>query len=138
MVNKKGFIRTLESVIAVVVVLTFIYVITLKTETPTGEIPFDIKDTQKFIFQEVAFNDNYRQCILTSSPGSACPSGCLNQIDQLITSNKPSGFNHACEVCATSLSCATLNLPVDKSVYTDSVFISKDKFRVLRVYFWEI
>lgn len=138
MVNKKGFVRTLESVIAVIVVLTFIYVITLKTETPTGEVPFNIKDAQKFIFQEVSFNDNYRQCIMSSSPGSTCPSGCLNQIDQLIISNRPAGFNHACEVCSTALSCSTsLGLPVDKSVYTDSIFISRDKFRILRVYFWE-
>ena len=138
MVNKKGFVRTLEAVISVVIVLGFIYLITLKTETPTGEIPINIKETQKFVFQEVALNENYRQCIVSSLPGSCSSTSCLQQINQFISDNKPSGFNHACEVCDRSLSCSNPNLPLDRSVYTDSMFIGKDNFKVFRVYFWEV
>ena len=133
MVNKKGFIRTLEAVIAVVVVLTFIYVVILKAETPTGEVPFNIRDTQKFIFEEIALNDAHRNCIVSSSSGPCLCTG----INQLIEGNKPAGYNYACEICNKAQSCANLDIPLDKSVYTDSIFIGKDKFKILRVYFWE-
>jgi hypothetical protein len=138
MVNKKGFIRTLEAVIAVVMILGLLFFLIPEQKTPTGEVPAQIKQAQSYILEEISLNSGYRNCITSAVPGQ-CQGGCLDTLNIFITKQAPLGYATACEVCQSSLSCADLQLPIDKSIYTDSIFIAKQATtsRVLRVYFYE-
>ncbi len=135
MVNKQGFLKTLEAVIAIIMILGFVYVVTPKQQKPETT-PFNILDVQRFVLTEVAMNETFRNCITTSQP-SSCGTGCLQQIDAFIDQNTPSGYENACEVCARAISCSTNPLPLDRSVFTDSIFVSHTTTsKVFRVYFW--
>ena len=136
MVNKKGFIKTLEAVIAIILILGFVYAMTPKQEPKAEPTPLNIRDTQQFILNEVALNKTFRNCI-TSSPVSACDNGCLQQINAFIDKNTPSGYENSCEVCARAISCSSNQLPLDRSIYTDSIFIGHTtSSKIFRVYFW--
>ena len=125
--SRKGLVKTLEAVIAVLLILGLLVFILPQEKVPTGEVPAEIKSA-------------YRDCITKSNANyhGKCEPGCLGQIENLVISNAPFGYTGSCEVCDTALSCAVLQLPADKSVYTDSIFISnKPTTKVLRVYFYE-
>lgn len=137
MVNKKGFIKTLEAVIAIILILTFVYVFTPKEQETPQETPLDIQDVQRFILTEVALNETYRNCIITTQPGSCTTSACLQQINAFIDKHTPSGYANSCEICRKAISCTSQPLPLDRSIYTDSVFVGHTvSSKVFRVYFW--
>ncbi|MEK6839603.1 MAG: hypothetical protein AABX72_01565 [Nanoarchaeota archaeon] len=132
----KGFIRTLEAVIAVMIVLMLLFFILPEEETPTGEVPAPVQNAQRFVLDEIALTKSHRQCVISANQG-ICGSECP-QINNLIQQNVPFGYTSACEICNSALSCATLNLPTEKSVYTDSIFISKKPVtKIVRVYYYE-
>ena len=136
----KGLIKTLEAVIAVLLILGLLIVILPEKKIPTGEIPAEVKNAERFILEEISLNNVYRDCITVSNAGyhGACEPGCLSQINNFMASNAPFGYTVSCEVCDTALSCANLQLPSEKSIYTDSIFISsRQTKKVLRVYFYE-
>jgi sulfur relay (sulfurtransferase) DsrF/TusC family protein len=62
----------------------------------------------------------------------------MSSVQSFIASQAPFGYQVACEVCNSAISCVDFGFPLDKSVYTDSVFIAKKPVtKVLRVYFYE-
>jgi len=138
--SRKGLVKTLEAVIAVLLILGLLVFILPQEKVPTGEVPAEIKSAQRYVLDEISLNQAYRDCITKSNANyhGKCEPGCLGQIENLVISNAPFGYTGSCEVCDTALSCAVLQLPADKSVYTDSIFISnKPTTKVLRVYFYE-
>lgn len=138
--NTKGVVKTLEAVIAVVALLAFLLVILPQEKTPTGEVPAEIQTAQQAVLDEIALNKNYRDCVTVANAGyqGKCEGGCLSSVQSLIASQTPSGYQTACEVCDSAISCVDFGFPLDKSVYTDSVFIAKKPVtKVLRVYFYE-
>jgi hypothetical protein len=138
--NKKGVVKTLEAVIAVVALLAFILIILPEREIPTGEVPAEIETAQQAILDEISLNKNYRDCITIGSAAyqGKCQGGCLSSVESFVAAKTPAGYQAACEVCNSAISCVDFGFPVDKSVYTDSVFIAnKPVTKVLRVYFYE-
>ncbi len=136
--SNKGLVKTLEAVIAVLLILGLLVFILPQEKVPTGEVPAEVKSAQRFILDEISLNQAYRDCITNSNYPGKCQLGCLAQIETLVINNAPFGYTGSCEVCDTALSCAVLQLPASKSVYTDSIFISnKPITKVLRVYFYE-
>ena len=138
--NKKGFAKTLEAGIAVILVLVFIYYV-LPKQTPEGtmlRVPEQVKTTQSFILQEISTKENLRNCALYAATTGKCEDIPCQNIVSLINSNTPPGYTSACEICATANTCAAnLNLPTDVSLYTDSVFLSeRTTSKVVRLYFW--
>ncbi len=64
MVNKKGFIRILEAVIAIIIVLAFVVaVIPDKPAQPAG-LPPDLEQTTNSVLREMRENAEFRQCVL--------------------------------------------------------------------------
>ena len=51
---KQGYIRTLEAVIAIVIILLFIFTITPKNITNPSDIPVQVKTAQTYILQSIA------------------------------------------------------------------------------------
>ena len=137
MVNNKGFVRTLEAVIAILIVFGFVVLLSPLNKRPQPETPFTVTDAQHFLLEEVALNTTFRTCITGAATTGACTNGCLARVDQFIKEHTPPGYQHGCELCQRASSCTTTALPLDKSIFTDSVFISGDTSKILRVYFWE-
>ena len=136
--EKRGFIRTLEAVIAIILIITVILFLKIRSIPPKEQIPENIEQAQEYILSEVSYNSTFRDCLLKGSTGT-CRSeiGCRKQITDFIEKYKPINYDYACEVCETTLSCLNNNIPHDKSVYADSTFLGSEKSRVFRIYFWE-
>lgn len=64
--DKKGFIRTLEAVIAVIVVFVFIYSVG-RAGYESGRDVENIRSLEESILSEISKNDEYRECIVTTS-----------------------------------------------------------------------
>ena len=149
MVNKKGFIRTLEAVFAVILLLTIIY-----TTTPSQEIdiskPNIITQAHSVIFAEISTNQDYRNCLLNEIvthgalnnakgqySGSTVPHICVQEINNFIEPFTPHGYVYLAEVCNQAKSCLGRNIPAEKSVFAESIMLASDNPKVFRVYFWE-
>jgi hypothetical protein len=139
--NNKGFAKTLEAGIAVILVLVFIFYVLPKQapEQTVLRIPENVDTAQSFILQEISTQEDLRNCALYAATTGKCEDIPCQNIFALITSNTPAGYSSACEICATANTCATnLNLPTDVSLYTDSVFLSdRAASKIVRVYFWK-
>lgn len=140
MKSKKGVVKTLEAVIAIIAILGFIYTIFPEKKEITGEVPAAVKAAEEYVLTEIALNKEYRRCV-TDEIGEyagACKIGCLIQLDELMKSRAPLGYASMCEVCDTALSCTSEHLPAGASIYTDSIFIARHPVKkVVRVYFYE-
>ncbi|MCX6711946.1 MAG: hypothetical protein NT139_02835, partial [Candidatus Woesearchaeota archaeon] len=135
MVNKKGYLKTIEAVIAILIILGFIYIITPKQHLPEETTPQSVASAEEFIINQILYNSTYRSCIV--SDNRPC-------IDNLVKKNSPSGYNYQFEMCDTSTSCLqelNITLPIDKSIYSKSILVSQEKGlispKVFRVYMWE-
>ena len=152
--NKKGFLRILEAIIAIIIVFTTVILIIPKVEKNTGKISPDLELTANAILKEVQNNDQLRKCVLDGSvnnpPGTV--SGDVTRtecIGNFIKSLKPSGatWNFAMKICTTTPTitceyysclpntCRVINnvaestfinnnLPKNKDVYSKDVTIS--------------
>lgn len=132
--NKKGFVRTLEAVIAVIIVLGIILVVTPSRPSQDSETPATIKESQSFILDRISTDEAHRSCIQTAAAGE-CRTPC-QAIDLFIRDHQPKGYAYRCEICNSASTCSP-SLPLDKSLYTDSRLIATNPAKVLRLIFWE-
>ena len=63
MKNKKGFIKTLEAVLAIIVLLSLIFTLTPKTEIDISK-PNSLQQAHNIMFSEISQNISFRECIL--------------------------------------------------------------------------
>jgi len=132
--NKKGFGKTLEATIAIILILSFIYYFSPKPLTKESDLPENVKEAQKFILEEISATKELRDCVL-AAPEGKCDPGCT-KVENLVKKHTPPGYAFACEICPTAGTCSS-NVPLDKSLYTNSIFISANNPKVVRIYFWE-
>ncbi len=154
--NKKGYIRTLEAVIAIVIILIFIYSVAPLPEIDEDKVPLIVKNAHNHILMEV-LNQSLRKEILEAV---ICKSSCtlkdkdytqmvipsnknkLNKLKSLITENTPPGYTHAFEICAKPV-CILQSVSADnyagKSVYADDTLLvdKNGGVRILRLWFWK-
>jgi len=141
MVNKKGFLRTIEAVIAVIMILGLILYVTPSKITDIGEIPTVVEQSQNLIVEEIALNKTLRGCIQQIDSNSCITQkyACTIQVDGFIKESLPPGYNYGCEVCPSAVSCINVGgLPKDRTVYTRDTFISGRPQKVFRIYMWEL
>lgn len=138
--NKKGFLRTLEAVIAIIIVLGLILFLTPTKIPDVGDVPGSVEEAQKIIVQEISQNATYRKCALDNKDRSCIGMDYpCNYVEQFVRGNTPSGYDYNCEICDSSVSCVdNLHIPVDKTVYAKDIFISGPPSRVFRVYMWQL
>ena len=124
---KKGYIRTLEAVIAIVIILLFIFSFGV-SNFGIGEItPKNVKNAQKFIFKSILNDDTLRQGVLGEDE---------DLLDTLVTKNLPKGYTHKIQFCK-SADCPVPELP-QKTVYIDALYVGEENnFRVLKLFVWE-
>lgn len=64
MVNKKGYLRTLEAVVAVLIIFGFMLFIFPKTERIEGQMPLELERMANAMLEEIENNDQFRKCVL--------------------------------------------------------------------------
>mgnify|MGYP001560463607 CR=1 FL=1 len=156
--DKKGFIKTLEAVIAIVLLLGFIlFMLSMTKQKEVIAKPFVVKNAQTFILDQVLYDSNLRDCVSNAIVPASCSGDsckCKNILanpdpncaelitgtNGIITKNTPPGYGSDCEICQnTPASCADVDAGL-KDLYTDARFIGKsgsNDLKVIRIYMFE-
>lgn len=127
---KGAYIKTLEAIIAIVLILTVVFVVIPKPITYEEKVPFNVKNAQEFIIKEIRENAEIRNAVFTN------PTDAKNKISALIEENLPIGFTYAFEICDTTV-CVLENTPLDRNVYMADVMLSNGEPRIVRIWFWQ-
>ena len=142
--DKKGFIRTMEAVISVILLFSFIFFMSYYNAPETSEAPFIIRNTHNFIFEEIVYNSTFRDCIIQKAHDGSCrqydltgADACMKYVDDFVKANSPEGYEYECEACRSAVSCLEGSLPIDRNVYANSIFLASDNPKIMRIYFWE-
>ena len=152
--DKKGFIRTLEAVIAVIVVFVFIYSVGRGGYESTREVD-SIKSLQESILSEISKNDGFRECIVTASTKNIKKikkdgKGVCPEIDMFIKGSLPPRFLgkykfNVCDPKNLGKDCQLPGFGDSTRVYTSAVIITSSlegdgtgtySPRILRLWFF--
>ena len=138
--NKKGFFRTLEAVIAIVVILTFIYSVAPKKEIKE-EIPYALKTARDYILNEIATNPDLRNLVTESSIDDDVKNiEDIGDLDEFIKNNIPPGYEYSGAICKTTYCVLEEKLPEKKTIYMADIIVSpsslEEEPRIVRLWFW--
>jgi hypothetical protein len=147
--NKKGFLHTLEAVIAIILLLSIIYIVIPKDQLESTT-PNKIEQAHKGIFSEITINQEFRDCLLIDvlNFGSIneltqnniikeATAPCLTHINKFIQELTPRGYVYMAEICDKSVSCTSNILSPEITIYAESIMLASKSSKVFRVYFWE-
>lgn len=159
--NKKGFIRTLESLIAIILLLVFvIYIYNGNATKIEVKIPEIVENANEYIINEFLNNNLYRNCFSKTNSFGLCSNAFISDstlnncwdnnpsinpdtnINSFLKKAMPPGYTFSCEILQDQKSFSTLPLETkDKSVYPKSGLIYSEQnqqIRVVRVYIYPI
>ncbi len=127
--SKKGYMKTLEAIIAIIILISFLLAL-LPEKEPQPKIPQDIRLLQTTIMNNIQNDEFSRQCILNDLP-------CVNDS---ISSIFPSTLKYTFTICDINIdNCVATGLP-DKSVYVSDLVVSSTlsnpNTRLFRLYIW--
>ncbi len=136
--NKKGYIRTLEAVIAIIIILVFVFTV-LQPKYKKESEPAEIKLLQDVIIGEIEENDNYRNYILA---GDEEGKGEINTyIESMIM--EIGDYRHYLHIQGSSDSLEIPDLPGEVKIYAKGIMISptlgqgSDDPKIVVLYLWE-
>ena len=151
--NKKGFIRTLEAVIAILIVFVFIYVLMQGSLTSKSKTSDSIKSMEEEILRGISETESLRSEVVSLDSNKlgvnlAGSSGIDYGFVEYVESNLPERFkkdgikNYALVVCETS--CGIPPTLPDKEVYTTAIVITSSlegncadcKPKIVRLWVW--
>jgi hypothetical protein len=136
MVNKKGYLKTLEAIIAIVILLVFLTT-ALVINKPEAKlsVPGDIKLIQDTIFNKIQTDNHLRGCLTA---------GTFDCINDTINESMIGTLDFIIEMCTGDPNncLLTVTLPEDKTIYSDSIFIQEvnpsgiNEYGTLRLFLW--
>lgn len=140
MIGKQGYIKTLEAVIAIVIILAFTFAVTPKPE-PLYKLPSSIENAQDYILEEIGRNAELRALIMNAD-ASDHQDPAYAGIKQIADENMPAGYEYSIGICLQS-ACVTNTTPIaeGRSIYTAESMISSGNAsdntpRVVRLWMW--
>ena len=158
--NKRGFIKTLEAVLAVIIVFLFIYYLG-RSGGEDARFVQGIRSLEESVLNEISKDDSFRECIVNSDvtvfnqivddfQASNCISipqdKCAKDIDCYIEGSLPLRYRekYAFTICSPSDPGCSLpgSIGGSKEVYTSAVIISsslndaKYSPRILRMWLY--
>jgi len=138
MVNKKGYIKTLEAVIAIIMIIVISYTLIPQHVERPPDPPLVLQDAMKFINKEIELDEDLR---LNLSKTSQQGSKANQKIVSIVEKYKPINYDFTCAICKFTHTCYIGSLPFEKNVYVTDVFIASNKKkqdpRIVRIWFWE-
>jgi hypothetical protein len=140
MVNKKGYIKTLEAVIAIIIIVIISYtLIAQPTETPP-DVPSIVKGAQNVIDQTIQLNETIRTYLAKKDLSGGEKMTVQDHIGGIIDKQVPPGYDYTCLICSKPGECLAEYTPLEKSVYMTDVLIASSEgqqnVRIVRIWFW--
>jgi|APSaa5957512622_1039677.scaffolds.fasta_scaffold31485_3 hypothetical protein len=136
MVNKKGYLKTLEALIAIAILLIFITTaLNINRQELKPSTPDDIRLMQDTIFNKIQTDPLLRGCLTA---------GTFNCINDTVNETMIETLDFMIEMCTGDPNncLLTITLPEDKTIYSDSIFIQEinpsgtDQYGTLRLFLW--
>jgi len=142
MVNKKGYLKTLEAVLAIVIILLFTFAVTPKPE-PSFGAPFALKSAQSYILSEVERNGTIRTLVMGSDKSEAAMFEAESAIDLVVKDNIPPGFGYTFGICDLSVCVSNITpIAMERSIYAGDVLIASNETvqnpKVVRLWMWRL
>lgn len=94
--KRKGFIRTLEAIIAIVIILVVSFTIISRSSAEVSSVPSVVVASQNIIIQSLNLNETIRDCVLDDLCNTE--SGLVSD---LLEAYQPPGYEYAFRVCTT-------------------------------------
>ena len=134
--NKKGFIKIMEAIIAIVILLAFVIAILPQNKVDRAAVPPDLELTMISVLKEMQGNSNFRNCILGqdlnfeeatgenygTSRGSECAYTYIVNFTARPFSAHP--WNYAVKICESNETTS----PIDCNYYPNSEITSEIEF----------
>lgn len=141
MVSKKGYIKTLEAVIAVIMIVIISYMLISRPIELPPDVPLIVKGAQKVIDQSIQLNETIRTYLakqdLSSEERTLLQGYIKDRIDQHITP----GYDYTCLICSKPGECLSEYTPLDKSIYMTDVLVASSEeqqnVRIVRIWVWK-
>ena len=131
--NKKGFIRILEAIFAIMLIMGAVLII-ISNNLQTSDISEEAYEKQRYILEIISNNESMRNEIIS-------PDGDLGKTNEFIKKTMPSSWKYS--VCVTSVDkICSPDVPDDKELYVSETIISsslkKDytASKKLRLFVW--
>ena len=145
--NKRGWLKVVESFIAIMLVMAIVLVVISNTDTRKDDASLEFYNTEKSILKEIQLNSTLRSEIINTPEGTeGGETGFPEQTKLKIEERTPSQIDCAAKVCSPSDICLLTDDKItelgikEKDIYVESVIITStlDKFspRVLKIFCW--
>tara|TARA_Y100000310_G_scaffold327446_1_gene393832 strand:- start:13830 stop:14276 length:447 start_codon:yes stop_codon:yes gene_type:complete len=146
MVGKKGYLKTVEALIAVIMLFGFFIYMLPGDRIEVASVPQDIELMQDVIFDEISNNVEWRQCIVQDNP--KCIDGEITSFVGSVVNPERDGStllvrDFKIGVCTEALSCNVDVDAGDKEVYAADIII-RDlgssnvlKTAIFKLFIWE-
>lgn len=129
MKNKRGYMKTLEAVFSVILMLIIVLTIISFNKASSEEVPNEIQNLQDIILGEIQ-NDETLRDLVKDNEGQELKSRFSDDID----SNQ---LDYDIQICEDIDNCGPLDSINDYDVFVDSIIIHKDGDNFLvRLYIW--
>lgn len=136
MMNKRGYIKTLEAVISIVGILIFTFGMTPRELSNPNEVPFVVENALKYVMSTISSEESIRQQVFNGDPAGN------ESIFSLIVANVPPGYAYEVQVCSET-TCLAQTPPPNVSVYSDDIIIAGTdasgdaQVYIIRVWMWQ-
>ncbi|MDD5254055.1 MAG: hypothetical protein PHG05_03035 [Candidatus Nanoarchaeia archaeon] len=159
MVDKKGVIKTFEAVLAITMILLFIYTLLPREAKSVPEVPYEVDASFNYIINQVLTNNSLRNCVVRVPE-------CRNMkyMQDLILNGKPVNYEFAYVICNTptclcedtcvnfkgkdiipgcnDLCVNSAPWPDDKNIYMGDAFVAShedyiNEPKIFRLWLWE-
>lgn len=133
--NNKGYIRTVEAFIAIIILLMVIFFLVPERLEQKPDVPNIVEGAQNFILNELSYNETSRECIVNNPL-------CENSIvfTSIVDENIPFGYNYSIKICDTT-NCV-VPTPIDKNVYVSDIVIGStienQNPKIVRLWIWSL
>ena len=121
---KKGYLMTLEAIIAVVIIFLFIYSVMNINQRGISKEE-NVKEKMDFILKGISLNEEYRECIVKGQIDDT-EKECEKQIGEEFVKAGIRGFIEETlpDVYDYKLCIGNCNVGVEKNIYVSSIFVS--------------
>ncbi len=109
--DKKGFLKILEAIIAIIIVFGFVIFLLPKTERNTGKVPIDLELIAKTILDDAQLDPDFRKCVLGGTLSIKYPKCIRNEVNDIAGTGNI--WVHAEKICEV------VEIPSDIGQYTE-------------------
>ncbi len=136
--TKKGYIRTLEAVVAILIIFLFIYTILPRQQQQEIVQPDEIRLLQQAVLREIESNATFRQYVLSNADGN--DDRLDSYAENVLVLVGKYGHNISIQDADNSI-VQPASLPSDRNIYADSLVIGSNlnsyNPKIVTFYVWE-